>query len=121
MLGKTFVHGNEYVETLGHRIKERPVVEIRPTHFRRRVNLMVRQFIGEAAWHAAIEEHSHLQLCGNSLGKEGRFRELQDGDGVLTGNARKVDQKIVQRVAFFKVIDKSLHGDAGACKDGSTA
>ena len=46
LFGKTLVHGNEYVEALGHRIKERPVVVIRPTHFRRRVNLVVRQFIG---------------------------------------------------------------------------
>jgi hypothetical protein len=46
LFGKTFVHGNKYIEPLGHRIKERPVVEIRPTHFRRGVNLVVRQFIG---------------------------------------------------------------------------
>jgi hypothetical protein len=46
LFGKTFVHGNEYVEALGHRIKERSVVEIRPIHFRRRVNLVARQFIG---------------------------------------------------------------------------
>ena len=46
LLGKTLVHGNKYVEPLGHRIKERPVVEIRPAHFRCRVNLVVWQFIG---------------------------------------------------------------------------
>ncbi|HEY7712971.1 MAG TPA: hypothetical protein VIE90_00595 [Candidatus Binatia bacterium] len=46
LLGKTFIHGNEYVEALGHRIKEWPIVKIRPTHFRRRVNLVVWQFIG---------------------------------------------------------------------------
>jgi hypothetical protein len=46
LFGKTFVHGNEYVEPFGHRIKERPVVEIRPAHFRRRVKLVVWQFIG---------------------------------------------------------------------------
>jgi len=46
LLGKTLVHGNEYVEPLGHRVKERPVVEIRPAHFRRRVNLVILQFTG---------------------------------------------------------------------------
>ena len=61
------------------------------------------------------------QLCGNGLGKEGRLRNLQDCDGVLTRHARKVRQKVVQRVPLFKIIDKSLHGDSGARKDGSPA
>jgi hypothetical protein len=62
---------------------------------------MIRQFIGKAAWDAAIEQDSRLQLRGYSLRKKGRFREFQNRNGVLTGNARKVGQKVVQRVAFF--------------------
>jgi len=40
---------------------------------------------------------------------------------MLAGNARKIGQKIVQRVALLEVIDKSLHGDTGTRKDGSPA
>jgi hypothetical protein len=40
---------------------------------------------------------------------------------MLARNARKVGQKIVQGIAFFKVVDKGLHGDTGARKDGSPA
>ena len=60
LFGKTLVHGNEYVEALGHRVKERPIIEISPAHLRCRSNLVIQQFNGETAGHAAIEKHSHL-------------------------------------------------------------
>ena len=55
LFGKTFVYGNEHIEAVGHRIKERPVIEIRPAHFRSRANLVLRQLTGQAARHEAIE------------------------------------------------------------------
>jgi hypothetical protein len=51
--------------------------------------------------HAAVKEHSPARrlssmLCRSGLGNQGRLRKLQDRDGVLAGNARKIRQKIVQ-------------------------
>jgi hypothetical protein len=46
LFGKTFIHGDEYAAAPGHRVKKGPVVEICPTQFRCRVNLVIREFIG---------------------------------------------------------------------------
>jgi hypothetical protein len=43
---ETFVHGNEHVEMLCHRIKKRTVIEIRPAYFRRGPNFVPWQLTG---------------------------------------------------------------------------
>jgi hypothetical protein len=61
------------------------------------------------------------QLGGNSLGKKGRLRKLQDCDSVLARNARKVRQKVVQGIPLFKIVNEGLHRDPRPCKDGYPA
>jgi hypothetical protein len=49
--------------------------------------------------------------------KLGKFK---DGDGVLTSNARKILQELVQRVAGFEIFNERLYGHPGTLVPANT-
>ena len=109
---QALIHRNEHIKVSCHGIKQRSVVQVRPTHLGYSVNLVSCQLLTQPLWNAGIKDDSHtvtlLSLSRYGLRKKGSLREFENRDSVFTGNTREIFQKVRQGVPSLKIVDKSL-------------
>jgi hypothetical protein len=121
LVTEPLIGGDERVVLRLGGIEEWPVIEIRPPSLVNRVDDVPRQVGRQAARQVAVEQDAHAArsaLRGGRVGDERFLGELQDGHGVLAGDAGEIVQKLIQGVPALQVLDQRLHGNARSGKYG---
>ena len=106
---QTLIHRHERIVFEFGRVQQRSIIQIGPAACTRRLDAVAGQERGERAGQVAVEEYPHCgsALCGRC--QQRLLGEFQDRDGVLTRDARKLLDEMVERVPRLEVVDQALH------------
>lgn len=63
-----------------------------------------------------IAHLAHLALGDSLLPKQARFGFFQSRNSSVTGHRREIEEKFVEALSAFKVINERLEGHAGIAK-----
>jgi len=109
LLWESFVHREEQIEVagVGDEAEEFAVADASPAGLRNGLDPMAGEFPRQVLWKTFVEKDAH-----SGGGEQALAGLFEKSHRLRTGNRGVLFQKLVQRVAAFKVIQQRAHGNA---------